>query len=125
MVVVTLGGQQIYSEEESVMKHLYITILVGFVALTLGAMNAQATCACACIEGVERAVCDDISEASSGDNICLDTPMQGQCPAPVGSIDPTVTEPIPSGAENCIHARLYDPATRGYSREVNVCEVAG
>ena len=64
--------------------------------------------ACACIEGAERAVCDDITEAGAGDKVCLNTPMQGECPVPVGS-----------------HARLYDPATRAYTREVNVCELAG
>lgn len=106
------------------MKYLHITALVGFAALTFGAANAHATCACLCIEGVERAVCDNLTEAGSGDKACLDTPMQGQCPTPVGSIDPSVTEPIPSGAENCIHVRLYDPATAAYTREVNVCEVA-
>ena len=106
------------------MKHLYITVIVALSVLIFGATNADAACACVCIEGVERAVCDDLTEASAGGKVCVDTPMQAQCPAPAGSIDPSVDAPIPSGAENCIHARLYDPATASYSREVNVCEVA-
>lgn len=115
------------------MKYSYIVVMIGVLIGTV--QTAQATCVCACVEGIERTLCDDLTEANAGENLCLDgrmatnrhvftTAAQWACPEPVGAIDPAISEPIPAGAENCLRVRIYDPVTRDYSDERNICGFA-
>ena len=106
------------------MKNAFIVTLISTAALLLWAPSTYAACACVCLEGSERTVCDDQTEAGANQNICVDGQWQTDCPAPIGEIDPTVDASTPSGTANCVRARVWDPLTEAY-REVNVCDLAG
>lgn len=106
------------------MKHAYMTILFSIATLVFWTPSAQAECACVCLEGSERTVCDDQSEASARRNMCVDGTWQTDCPSTVGEIDTTIEISTPSDTANCVRARVWDPLAEAY-REVNVCDLAG
>lgn len=106
------------------MKHIYTAILFVITSLILWTPSAQAECACVCLEGNERTVCDEQSEASAHQNMCVDGAWQTDCPSTVGEIDPTIEISTPSDTVNCVRARVWDPLAEAY-REVNVCDLAG
>ena len=107
------------------MKTTYLTVSLLLVAIAGGAQTSYAACACMCVEGSQRTLCNDINEAGAGQNACITTAIaELSCPEPNGTIDTTVTDPIPEGAENCLVMRLYDPNTGDYTVSKNLCEVA-
>ena len=109
------------------MKTSCIAVLLAFVALAAGTPSAQAACACVCIEGQKRSVCNDMTEASEGQNVCLDGLAHRECPTPDGEIDSTVQGSTPEGAVDCQRARAWDPAIgmQGGYKIINVCGLAG
>jgi hypothetical protein len=89
----------------------------GFLITTL----AHGECACQCIEGVPRTLCNSVAEAAENPALCGQNPPV--CPPPVTPVDVERFEP-PPGALDCRTARLLDPVTDAYTVSARVCDLA-
>jgi hypothetical protein len=95
-----------------------------FSAIVLTALLAQAStgCACLCIDGAARTVCNDLPDAQAKPTLCMSGGVRRSCPLPAGEFTPErFTAPSP-GATDCREARIWDPDSGRYDRLVRVCE---
>ena len=97
------------------------------LALLCSAQLASADCACICVEGEAKTLCDALGDAQANPSACQADTGNSNCPA-IENPGSTPVDP-PEGAEgaavqNCRSVRVWDPATRGYTSSANICDLA-
>jgi hypothetical protein len=92
------------------------------LGLLLAAPNAGSVCACRCVEGTARTVCTTLDEAAANPQLCASTTPHAECPIAPAGFEPQQFPPPVPGALDCREARLWEPATGGYTTTTRVCD---